>query len=292
MADATVLRLGGKNVKDVAGLRADPAAGRQPGDARADHRGDAPPPAGAAAARDDARVLPLARGGRRGRRRADRGGARAGDPRADGPVHDPGRGRRPQARASTGTPPRCCSSSRTCPAGRRRARSTRPSRSATAAGATLVVRAADPQEADWLRQGRRLAFRALEHLGVARMEDVGVPRSRVPEMLREIEAIGERHRLTHRDVRARRRRQPPPDVRAGPGRGRGGGRAAARGRARTTCTRRPSRSAGRSRASTGSAWRGATGSCASAARTRSAVMRAIKHALDPQDLLNPGRVLA
>ena len=65
-----------------------------------------------------------------------------------------------------------------------------------AAGATLVVRAADPQEADWLRQGRRLAFRALEHLGVARMEDVGVPRSRVPEMLRAIEAIGERHQLT------------------------------------------------------------------------------------------------
>jgi glycolate oxidase len=65
-----------------------------------------------------------------------------------------------------------------------------------AAGATLVVRAADPQEADWLRQGRRLAFRALEHLGVARMEDVGVPRSRVPEMLRAIESIAEAHRLT------------------------------------------------------------------------------------------------
>src|SRR4029453_10151070 len=28
------------------------------------------------------------------------------------------------------------------------------------AGAAFVVRAADPQEADWLRQGRRLAFRA------------------------------------------------------------------------------------------------------------------------------------
>jgi glycolate oxidase len=64
-----------------------------------------------------------------------------------------------------------------------------------AAGATSVLRAADPQEADWLRQGRRLAYRALEELGVARMEDVGVPRSRVPELLRAIEAIGERHRL-------------------------------------------------------------------------------------------------
>jgi glycolate oxidase len=64
-----------------------------------------------------------------------------------------------------------------------------------ASGATSVIRAQDPQEADWLRQGRRLAFRALEERGVARMEDVGVPRSRVPELLRAIEGIGERHRL-------------------------------------------------------------------------------------------------
>jgi glycolate oxidase len=63
------------------------------------------------------------------------------------------------------------------------------------AGATLVVRAEDPVEADWLREGRRLAFRALEHLGIARMEDVGVPRSRVPAMLRAIEELGVRHRL-------------------------------------------------------------------------------------------------
>ncbi|HEY6058761.1 MAG TPA: FAD-binding protein, partial [Candidatus Limnocylindrales bacterium] len=43
------------------------------------------------------------------------------------------------------------------------------------AGATGIVRAADAQEADWLRQGRREAYHALERLGVARMEDVGVP---------------------------------------------------------------------------------------------------------------------
>ena len=65
--------------------------------------------------------------------------------------------------------------------------------SCTAAGATAVVRAADAQEADWLRAGRRLAFNAFEQRGAARMEDVGVPRSRVPEMLRAIEAIGARH---------------------------------------------------------------------------------------------------
>ena len=64
-----------------------------------------------------------------------------------------------------------------------------------AAGATTVMRAQDAQEADWLRQGRRLAFRALEHKGVARMEDVGVPRSRVPEMLVAIEGIAVRNRI-------------------------------------------------------------------------------------------------
>jgi glycolate dehydrogenase FAD-linked subunit len=55
--------------------------------------------------------------------------------------------------------------------------------------------AGDPQEADWLRQGRRAAYHALERLGVARMEDVGVPRSRVPDMLRAIERVGERHNV-------------------------------------------------------------------------------------------------
>ena len=62
-----------------------------------------------------------------------------------------------------------------------------------AAGATSVLRAADAQEADWLRQGRRMAYRALERLGTARMEDVGVPRSRIPELIAAIEAIGSRH---------------------------------------------------------------------------------------------------
>jgi glycolate oxidase len=61
------------------------------------------------------------------------------------------------------------------------------------AGATDVVRAADAQEADWLRQARRAAHHALERLGEVRMEDVGVPRSRVPDMLRAIEAIAARH---------------------------------------------------------------------------------------------------
>jgi glycolate oxidase len=58
------------------------------------------------------------------------------------------------------------------------------------AGASSVIRATDPQEADWLRQGRRMAFRALERLGTARMEDVGVPRARIPDLVAAIERIG------------------------------------------------------------------------------------------------------
>ena len=58
-----------------------------------------------------------------------------------------------------------------------------------AAGATSVVRAADVQEANWLRQARRAAHGSLEKAGVARMDDVGVPRSKIPEMLGHIERI-------------------------------------------------------------------------------------------------------
>jgi glycolate oxidase len=63
------------------------------------------------------------------------------------------------------------------------------------AGATAVVRASDEREADWLRQARRAAHPALERAGVARMDDVGVPRSRIPEMLVAIEQVAQRHAL-------------------------------------------------------------------------------------------------
>jgi glycolate oxidase len=63
----------------------------------------------------------------------------------------------------------------------------------TKSGASSVIQATDPQEADWLRQARRLALRALERLGTVRMEDVGVPRGRVPELLLAIDKVGQRH---------------------------------------------------------------------------------------------------
>ena len=64
-----------------------------------------------------------------------------------------------------------------------------------AAGASSVLVAADTQEADWLRQARRGAHGALERAGAARMDDVGVPRSRVPEMIDRIVEIAARHEL-------------------------------------------------------------------------------------------------
>jgi glycolate oxidase len=69
----------------------------------------------------------------------------------------------------------------------------RAAHACTEAGATEVVQATDPAEADWLRQVRRMAFRALERLGVARMEDVGVPRARVPDLLAAIERVAAAH---------------------------------------------------------------------------------------------------
>lgn len=63
----------------------------------------------------------------------------------------------------------------------------------TGAGATEVIRAADAQEADWLREARRKAHWCLEQAGVARMEDVGVPRSLAPELLAAIERISTAH---------------------------------------------------------------------------------------------------
>jgi len=62
-----------------------------------------------------------------------------------------------------------------------------------ACGATSVIRSTDPTEADWLREARRKAHWSLEQAGVARMEDVGVARSRIPELMDAIAAISGSH---------------------------------------------------------------------------------------------------
>ena len=60
---------------------------------------------------------------------------------------------------------------------------------AEAAGSTELVRATSAMEADGLRQARRLALRAIEKLGATRMEDVGAPRSKLGELLDAINRV-------------------------------------------------------------------------------------------------------
>jgi glycolate oxidase len=57
-------------------------------------------------------------------------------------------------------------------------------------GAAWAAQSTDDQEAEALFQARRLAYPALERLGAVLTEDVCVPRSRVPDMLAQVEAIG------------------------------------------------------------------------------------------------------
>ena len=61
------------------------------------------------------------------------------------------------------------------------------------AGATWVEQSTDDAEAEALFDARRLAYPALERLGPVLTEDICVPRSAVPVMLAEIGAIAARH---------------------------------------------------------------------------------------------------
>ena len=242
MADGTLLRLGGKNVKDVAGYGLIPLLVGSQGtlglmtEATLRLR-PAPPPRV-----DAARVLPVARG-RRARRwpGLTAAGPRAGDARAAWTGSRSGRSTTSTGWAWTATPPRCCSWSRTCPGGAAVGRDRRGGAGVRGRRARRsVVRAADPQEADWLRQGRRLAFRALEHLG--RRADGG---RRRPAQPRARDARGDRG-----DRRA------APDRRSG----RSGTRATA------TCTRRSCWPATRTRRRP---WRGSRRPATSCTRPRS-----------------------
>jgi glycolate oxidase len=56
-------------------------------------------------------------------------------------------------------------------------------------GATYVAETDDPDEGDALLTARRAAYPALEALGATLLDDVAVPRARIPELLAAIEAI-------------------------------------------------------------------------------------------------------
>ncbi len=61
------------------------------------------------------------------------------------------------------------------------------------AGASYVARTDDPDEGEALLQARRMALPAIEQRGMALLEDVGVPRSRVPALIGRTEQIAEEH---------------------------------------------------------------------------------------------------
>ncbi|WP_240937876.1 FAD-linked oxidase C-terminal domain-containing protein [Nocardioides sp. JQ2195] len=61
------------------------------------------------------------------------------------------------------------------------------------AGATYTAASTDAQESEALYAARQLAFPAMERLGVVLTEDICVPLSRVPDVLGQLRAIGDRH---------------------------------------------------------------------------------------------------
>jgi len=61
------------------------------------------------------------------------------------------------------------------------------------AGATYVAKALDADEGEQLLAARRLAYPALERLGATLLDDVAVPRSRIPDLLAVIESVAEKH---------------------------------------------------------------------------------------------------
>jgi glycolate oxidase len=65
-----------------------------------------------------------------------------------------------------------------------------------ASGATWAERSTDEAEAEALFEARRLAYPALERLGPVLTEDVCVPKAQVPEMLARIAKTSERHQVT------------------------------------------------------------------------------------------------
>ena len=64
-----------------------------------------------------------------------------------------------------------------------------------AAGADLVAISSDPEEATQLLEIRRLALPAAERLGRCLVEDVGVPRSKLPEMFERLDQIAAHHHV-------------------------------------------------------------------------------------------------
>jgi glycolate oxidase len=65
-----------------------------------------------------------------------------------------------------------------------------------ASGATYLAHTDDPDEGEALMAARRMAIPCVERLGTVLIEDVGVPIPRIPELLATVEAVAIEHRTT------------------------------------------------------------------------------------------------
>jgi len=63
------------------------------------------------------------------------------------------------------------------------------------AGATEILRATDALEAEGLMDARRAAYPALERLGIALLEDVAVPRGEIVRLVEAVERIAAEHEI-------------------------------------------------------------------------------------------------
>lgn len=156
----------------------------------------------------------------------------------------------------------------------------------TAAGATSVSRSVDPEDADRLFLARRLAYPSLERLGPVLTEDVCVPRRAVPEMLARIEAIALEHDVTIANIAHAGDGNLHPLIIAPEG------NADARGRAKEAFDRIVEACRDLGGTVTGEHGVGLLklpGAAAELSPEVLAMHRAIKQALDPQGILNPGK---
>ena len=156
------------------------------------------------------------------------------------------------------------------------------------AGATWAAQSTDPEEADALFAARRLAYPALERLGDVLTEDVCVPKSAVPEMLARVEAAAQRHDILIANIAHAGDGNLHPLMITQPG------DTAARERAQKAFDEIITDALKLGGTVTGEHGIGLLkrgGLSQELAPEVMAMQRAVKAALDPHDILNPGKVL-
>jgi len=156
------------------------------------------------------------------------------------------------------------------------------------AGASWAARSEDDAEADAMFAARRLAYPALERLGPVLTEDVCVPVGRVPEMLARVQAIGQRHDVLIANIAHAGDGNLHPLIITPPG------DEAARVRAQAAFDEIISEALACGGTVTGEHGVGLLKRDGLAAELSPAVVemhRAIRRALDPHGVLNPGKVV-